>query len=75
MLANGHAPTLLQGSAQMHTLAVVIMAAGKGTRMKSDLAKVLHPLLSRPMIDYVLETAQSLQPKKTVLIVGHKLKQ
>jgi len=72
MLANGHAPTLLQGSAQMHTLAVVIMAAGKGTRMKSDLAKVLHPLLSRPMIDYVLETAQSLQPKKIVLIVGHQ---
>ncbi|MFN3393433.1 MAG: UDP-N-acetylglucosamine pyrophosphorylase, partial [Candidatus Thermochlorobacter sp.] len=38
------------------------MAAGKGTRMKSELAKVLHPLLSRPMIEYVIDVAKSLQP-------------
>lgn len=48
------------------------MAAGKGTRMKSDLAKVLHPLLSRPMIDYVIEAAKALRPEKIVLIVGHQ---
>jgi UDP-N-acetylglucosamine pyrophosphorylase len=52
--------------------AVVIMAAGKGTRMKSDLAKVLHPLCGRPMIDYVLETARLLRPAKVALIVGHQ---
>lgn len=48
------------------------MAAGKGTRMKSELAKVLHPLLSRPMIEYVIDVAKSLQPEKIVLIVGHQ---
>ncbi|MCS7012386.1 MAG: sugar phosphate nucleotidyltransferase [Chloroherpetonaceae bacterium] len=56
----------------MHDLAIVVMAAGKGTRMKSDLAKVLHPLLNRPMIDYVLDAALQLSPKKVVLIVGHQ---
>lgn len=40
--------------------------------MKSDLAKVLHPLLNRPMIEYVLETAFQLLPEKVVLIVGHQ---
>ncbi len=54
------------------TTAVVIMAAGKGTRMKSDLAKVLHPLCGRPMIMHVIETSQQLRPSKIVLIVGHQ---
>ncbi len=48
------------------------MAAGKGTRMKSDLAKVLHALNRRPMIHYVLDTAFALNPEKVVLIVGHQ---
>ncbi len=48
------------------------MAAGKGTRMKSDLAKVLHVLNRRPMIHYVLDTAFALNPEKVVLIVGHQ---
>jgi bifunctional N-acetylglucosamine-1-phosphate-uridyltransferase/glucosamine-1-phosphate-acetyltransferase GlmU-like protein len=39
------------------SVAVIILAAGLGTRMKSDLAKVLHPILGRPMIRYVLKTA------------------
>ncbi len=54
------------------SLAIVIMAAGKGTRMKSDLAKVLHALNCRPMIHYVLDTAFALNPEKIVLIVGHQ---
>lgn len=54
------------------SLAVLIMAAGKGTRMKSDLAKVLHPLNRRPMIHYVLDTAFALNPEKVALIVGHQ---
>lgn len=48
------------------------MAAGKGTRMKSDLPKVLHPLCGRPMIHFVVETAQSLGADPVVLIVGYQ---
>ncbi len=50
---------------------VVILAAGQGTRMKSRLAKVLHPIAGRPMIEYVLSTAQSLAPQTITLVVGH----
>jgi UDP-N-acetylglucosamine pyrophosphorylase len=53
-------------------LAVVIMAAGKGTRMKSDLPKVLHQANGHALIDYVIKTALSLQPWKTILVVGHQ---
>ncbi|MGQ9804835.1 MAG: sugar phosphate nucleotidyltransferase [Chlorobiales bacterium] len=53
-------------------LAVLIMAAGKGTRMKSDLAKVLHALNRRPMIHYVLDTAFALHPEKVILVIGHQ---
>jgi len=55
-------------------LAVVILAAGKGTRMKSGLPKVLHPLLGKPMLSYVLDTARSLRPQKNLLVVGHQAK-
>lgn len=48
------------------------MAAGKGTRMKSDLAKVLHVLNRRPMIHYVLDTAFALNPEKVILVIGHQ---
>ena len=54
------------------SLAVVIMAAGKGTRMNSDLPKVLHPANGRPVVDYVIEKSQSLDPETIVLIVGHQ---
>jgi bifunctional UDP-N-acetylglucosamine pyrophosphorylase / glucosamine-1-phosphate N-acetyltransferase len=56
------------------SLAVVILAAGKGTRMKSELPKVLHPLQGKPMLSYVLETARSLGPQKKLLVVGHQAK-
>ncbi|MBN1890122.1 MAG: bifunctional UDP-N-acetylglucosamine diphosphorylase/glucosamine-1-phosphate N-acetyltransferase GlmU [Thermoflexales bacterium] len=52
-------------------LAVVILAAGQGTRMKSDLPKVLHPLAGRPMLAYSLELAAQLSPEPPVLVVGH----
>ncbi len=39
----------------MHTTTAVVLAAGKGTRMKSDLPKVLMPVCGRPMIEYVLD--------------------
>jgi bifunctional UDP-N-acetylglucosamine pyrophosphorylase/glucosamine-1-phosphate N-acetyltransferase len=51
-------------------LAVIILAAGKGTRMKSGLTKVLHPLAGAPLLSYSLQLARSLQPKKLVVVVG-----
>ncbi|MBC7916419.1 MAG: bifunctional UDP-N-acetylglucosamine diphosphorylase/glucosamine-1-phosphate N-acetyltransferase GlmU [Rhodoferax sp.] len=50
---------------------VVIMAAGKGTRMKSRLPKVLHRLGGKPLLTHVLDTARSLQARKAVVITGH----
>lgn len=49
----------------------VILAAGQGTRMKSKLYKVLHPILGRPMIQYVLEALAPSNVEKLVTIVGH----
>jgi len=53
-------------------LAVIILAAGKSTRMKSDLPKVLHPICARPMLGYVLDLVKSLKPKQVVTVLGHK---
>ena len=50
--------------------AAIILAAGKGTRMKSDLPKVLHPLAGRPMIEYALDTVAALGVARTVVVVG-----
>jgi len=52
-------------------LAMVVLAAGQGTRMKSDLSKVLHPLVGRPLVMYAVETAQALTGSAPVLVVGH----
>lgn len=52
------------------SLAIVVLAAGKGTRMRSDLPKVMHPLAGRPMISHLLATATELAPEKTVVVVG-----
>jgi UDP-N-acetylglucosamine diphosphorylase/glucosamine-1-phosphate N-acetyltransferase len=53
-------------------IAVVILAAGKGTRMQSDKAKVLHPLLGKPLVAWAIEAAHTLNPTRTVVIVGHQ---
>ena len=53
-------------------VAVVILAAGLGTRMKSDKAKVLHEIMGRPMVLYVVDTAHSLVGDNIVLVVGHQ---
>ncbi|MBU6438508.1 MAG: NTP transferase domain-containing protein, partial [Betaproteobacteria bacterium] len=50
---------------------VVILAAGKGTRMKSDMPKVLQPLAGRPMIAHVVQAALALGGTRTVVVVGH----
>ena len=49
----------------------VLLAAGQGTRMKSDLPKVLHPLCGKPMLWHVLEALKSVTTEKPVVIVGH----
>lgn len=53
-------------------LAVVILAAGQGTRMKSTLPKVLHPIAGRPLISHVLDTAAGLQAEHIVAVVRHE---
>ena len=50
----------------------LILAAGKGTRMKSDLAKVLHSLEGKPLLHYSIETARRAGAEKIVVIIGHK---
>ena len=55
----------------MSKLAVVILAAGQGTRMRSQLPKVLHTIAGRPMIQYVLDTVTELGVAKPVLVVGY----
>jgi bifunctional UDP-N-acetylglucosamine pyrophosphorylase/glucosamine-1-phosphate N-acetyltransferase len=52
-------------------LAIVTLAAGKGTRMKSDLHKVLHPIAGRPMIEHLLAAAAELEPARSVVVAGH----
>src|SRR5271168_2659331 len=51
-------------------LAAVLLAAGKGTRMKSRLPKVLHPIAGRPMIGYVLASLAPLAPEPAVVVVA-----
>ncbi|WP_172341428.1 bifunctional UDP-N-acetylglucosamine diphosphorylase/glucosamine-1-phosphate N-acetyltransferase GlmU [Novosphingobium sp. SG751A] len=52
-------------------LAVVVLAAGKGTRMKSDTHKVLHPIAGRPMLEHLLSSAAELTPARQVVVAGH----
>ena len=59
-----------KGCATMPQLAAIILAAGQGTRMKSSLAKVLHPLAGKSLVDYPLELAKTLQAKPISVIVG-----
>jgi bifunctional UDP-N-acetylglucosamine pyrophosphorylase/glucosamine-1-phosphate N-acetyltransferase len=51
-------------------VAAIILAAGKGTRMKSDTHKVLHPIAGRPMLMHLLASVDALQPQRKVVVVG-----
>jgi bifunctional UDP-N-acetylglucosamine pyrophosphorylase/glucosamine-1-phosphate N-acetyltransferase len=53
------------------TFRAVVLAGGKGTRLKSELPKVLHPLFGKPLLTRVLETLAALQPEEASVIVGH----
>lgn len=58
--------------AEHKTLDVLILAAGLGTRMRSDLAKVLHRLDGRPLVNHVSKTAAALAPEKIYVVIGHQ---
>src|SRR5688500_6060349 len=53
------------------SLQVVVLAAGQGKRMFSDLPKVLHPLAGRPLLGHVLRAARELSPSRLCVVVGH----
>jgi bifunctional UDP-N-acetylglucosamine pyrophosphorylase/glucosamine-1-phosphate N-acetyltransferase len=52
-------------------LALIVLAAGKGTRMKSDLHKVLHPIAGRPMLEHLLASAAELGAARQIVVAGH----
>jgi bifunctional UDP-N-acetylglucosamine pyrophosphorylase / glucosamine-1-phosphate N-acetyltransferase len=54
------------------TIAVVILAAGQGKRMNSDLPKVLHTIFDRPMILHVIDAVESIQPDRVVVVTGYQ---
>lgn len=53
-------------------VAAIILAAGVGKRMRSDLAKVLHLALGRPLLDYVLDAVQGVGARRIIVVVGHQ---
>src|SRR5574341_271343 len=57
------------------SIAAIILAAGRGTRMKSDLPKVLHPIAGKPMVNYVLDAVRALGCEKIVLVIGYGAEQ
>jgi len=59
----------------MTDFAVIILAAGKGTRMKSALHKVLHPIAGKPMLMHLLDSLATLEPQRTVVVAGDRREQ
>ena len=55
----------------MRNLQAIILAAGEGTRMKSDVPKVLHPICGRPMIAYAIDLASAAGVQRPVVVIGH----
>ena len=57
------------------SLDIVILAAGQGTRMRSALPKVLHPVAGKPMLGHVIDTARQLGPRRVHVVIGHGAEQ
>ncbi len=57
------------------SLAVVILAAGQGTRMRSSKPKVLHELAGQPLLQHVIDVAQALDPQEIIVVIGHGAEQ
>ena len=55
----------------MMSLSIVILAAGKGTRMRSDLPKVLQPLAHKPLLGYVIDASMSFNPNQLIVVYGY----
>jgi bifunctional UDP-N-acetylglucosamine pyrophosphorylase / glucosamine-1-phosphate N-acetyltransferase len=55
-----------------HDLAIVILAAGKGTRLKSSVAKVLHRAGGRTLVEHIVRACEPLRPRETIVVVGHQ---
>src|SRR5262245_16861581 len=64
-------PPSRPSSPSADSVGVVILAAGKGTRMRSRLSKLVHPVAGLPMVRQVVEVARQLRPVATALVVGH----
>lgn len=58
-----------------HDLAVIVLAAGKGTRLKSNLAKVLHQAGSRTLVEHIVRACEPLKARESVVVVGHQAEQ
>ena len=70
-----HAARMSTSAPAPRPVAVVILAAGQGTRMKSDLHKVLHPLAGRPMLLHLLAAVDALNPARIVVVAGARREQ
>ena len=56
----------------MKNISIVILAAGKGTRMDAEIPKVLHILNHKTLIERVVDTSSTLNPAKTIVVIGYK---
>ena len=61
---------MTHATSNSRTQSAIILAAGKGTRMKSDLPKVMHPALGRPMVEWVVDAARAVGCGKAVLVIA-----
>jgi bifunctional UDP-N-acetylglucosamine pyrophosphorylase/glucosamine-1-phosphate N-acetyltransferase len=68
-------PALNKPAPKLSPLSIVILAAGRGTRMQSDLPKVMQPLAGAPLLSHVLELASQLEPAMTHVVYGHGAQQ
>ncbi|QZY54743.1 bifunctional UDP-N-acetylglucosamine diphosphorylase/glucosamine-1-phosphate N-acetyltransferase GlmU [Crassaminicella profunda] len=59
----------------MNNISAVILAAGAGTRMKSQIPKVLHKVCGKPMVEHIIDVAEEVNAKKSIVVIGHKAEQ